>query len=1015
MATANRMNYLSTALVLLMILSALTPMLTPHMGLEVATDENTHPNELKQADRTMETGGRAPCSAVQSDGGTAGDAGNTTATAKSQGSDPTVTNLGGCVDTTDTEDWYSMQVSSGKDIVVVLRNFGDGTNTDFDLLLADSTGGNQQTGAGYVDLSMTYDATERVEFTTNTTTAGMFYIQVWQYAGDGPYDLDIWVNTSVPKPDLAVNTISGPASAIAGETVNVTYTVENYGPGDTNSTNPYDVVFILSTDDTYDWSDVIVESQVAGPYLTAGSNSVETTQLTIPADMDSDDYHWIVWPDGWGNVSEADDLNNNNASTGVTTISGMPCPNVDDASTGSDVGEVEAEAYDLGANYTGTITGCVSGGDKGDLYMLSMGRGQNISAVLSADNWDADLDLDLWNSSSPDVDSSLTSSSNETVSTEGTDADGAADTYYINVSQFSGLANYTLEIWTNGTIYVPPYDCGVPSDWGQSNADAGSTRVTAMSVGENPIDSGMGCVDPEDMADAYGFTLSGMHGMIVELESHDNTNMHLRLYDGSDDSLITEMYSTNGSAMVDTSGLDSSDLNGGYYVIVNAFETEGWYNLTFTATAPPLPNLVASAMNCPVNGETTGTNVFFGAEISSTGGPMDAAFGWEMILVDENGTQVLTLLQGAYTDSLDGNDGPIITDGGLVLLDSGSLTSGNYTCILTVDGAQMIAESNEGDNINTSAPFEIINYDEMYADDLDRDGVPNDEDACPNTPGDSTMDRLGCQDADGDGYSNGGDVFIYEETQWNDTDGDGFGDNNGPNDYNGDDCPNEFGIMSGTNGTGCPIFSPDSDGDGISDQNDACPGTVAGATVDALGCVVVQADSDGDGVPNSLDDCPNTPVGTQVGDWGCIDTDGDGVDDFRDYCINTPAGEEIDSNGCSDSTSEVSVEPTFDPDNPGTPANVNGGDPSDDPESSGEDDSPMMLYIMIAAGVVLLLVVVLGLTLVLRSSGGGSNDPTEQAWASAISPEQQAYEQQLTGMGYTAEQARTYASQYFQN
>ena len=66
------------------------------------------------------------------------------------------------------------------------------------------------------------------------------------------------------------------------------------------------------------------------------------------------------------------------------------------------------------------------------------------------------------------------------------------------------------------------------------------------------------------------------------------------------------------------------------------------------------------------------------------------------------------------------------------------------------------------------------------------------------------------------------------------------------------------------------------------------------------------------------------------------------------------------------------------------------------------------------AGVVLLLVVILGLTLVLRSGGKGS-DPTEQAWATAITPEQQAYEQQLIGMGYTAEQARAYASQYFQN
>ena len=123
-----------------MTLSALAPMMAPHMGIEVASDEEIHPNALKQADRTMDTGGRAPCPAVQSDAGTAGDAGNTTATAKSQGSDPTVTNMDGCIDTSDTEDWYGMQISANKDVVVVLRDFGDGTNTDFDLVVSDSTG-----------------------------------------------------------------------------------------------------------------------------------------------------------------------------------------------------------------------------------------------------------------------------------------------------------------------------------------------------------------------------------------------------------------------------------------------------------------------------------------------------------------------------------------------------------------------------------------------------------------------------------------------------------------------------------------------------------------------------------------------------------------------------------------------------------------------------------------------------------------------------------------------------------
>ena len=982
MAAANRTNRMSTALVLLMIFSALAPMMAPHFGIEPVDDENPETNALKQADRTMNTGGRAPCPAVQSDAGTAGDAGNTTATAKSQGSDPTVTNMDGCVDATDDQDWYSMQISANKDVVVVLRDFGDGTNIDFDLVVSDSTGGNPATGTGYVDYSMTYAATERVEFTTNSTNAGMHYLQIWQYAGDGNYKVDIWVNNSVPKPDLSVKAISGPANATAGDTVDITYTVENFGPGDTNSSNPYDVVFILSLDETYGSfdGDIIIDSQIAGPYLTAGSSQVVTSQVTIPDDVESDDYYWIVWPDGWNNVSEADDLNNNNASSSVTTITGLPCPNVNDASTGGDIGEIEAEAYDLGAGFTGVITGCVAAGDKGDLYKLSMGRAQNITVVMTADNWDADLDLRLWNTTSGTtatgaIDNSAGFTSNESVSTSGTNADGAADTYFINVSHYSGLANYTLEIWTNGTIFVPAYDCGIDSDWGQSSYDAGADRSTAYDIGNNPEATGRGCMDPADTTDAYRFSLSGMQGTTVELESDNATNMDLELWhtENGVDQLIADSLMANGVATVDTSSISFDELDGNYFVLVNANETgeqwdTGWYNLTFTPIAAPLPDLVAEPATCPITAETTGYTAPFMAQVSSVGGPMDAtAFAWELALVDEEGTTVMVLLQGSHSDALEGNDGVIDQDGEQILL-TNDISSGNYTCVLTVDGGNVIAESDETNNVWTSLPFEIINEEELYADDVDRDGVPNDLDGCPNTPGDSTMDRLGCQDADGDGYSNGGDVFIYEPTQWNDTDGDLFGDNNGPDDYNGDDCPNEPGVASGTNGTGCPIWNPDADGDGIPDTSDQCADTPAGATTNLVGC----SDLDGDGVYEPTDLCPETPAGTQVDDTGCAVTSGDGN---------------------------------------GNDGNDGSGD-SGETEGTTDGGSNTLLYIIIAASVVLLLVVVLGATVLIRNGGG--SDPTEQAWATAISPEQQAYEQQLIGMGYNAEQARAYASQYFQ-
>ena len=58
----------------------------------------------------------------------------------------------------------------------------------------------------------------------------------------------------------------------------------------------------------------------------------------------------------------------------------------------------------------------------------------------------------------------------------------------------------------------------------------------------------------------------------------------------------------------------------------------------------------------------------------------------------------------------------------------------------------------------------------------------------------------------------------------------------------------------------------DSDGDGVPDDRDKCPGTPAGVAVDADGC---PADSDGDGVPDYKDKCPNTPKGASVNAQGC--------------------------------------------------------------------------------------------------------------------------------------------------
>ena len=105
------------------------------------------------------------------------------------------------------------------------------------------------------------------------------------------------------------------------------------------------------------------------------------------------------------------------------------------------------------------------------------------------------------------------------------------------------------------------------------------------------------------------------------------------------------------------------------------------------------------------------------------------------------------------------------------------------------------------------------------------------------------------------------------------------------------------------NAQGCPS---DADGDGVFDGLDTCADTPKGATVDAKGC---PADADGDAVLDGIDRCPNTPKGASVDSLGCPnDADADGVPDGVDQCPDTPAGLRVDANGCAIEVTEKEIE-----------------------------------------------------------------------------------------------------------
>ena len=237
---------------------------------------------------------------------------------------------------------------------------------------------------------------------------------------------------------------------------------------------------------------------------------------------------------------------------------------------------------------------------------------------------------------------------------------------------------------------------------------------------------------------------------------------------------------------------------------------------------------------------------------------------------------------------------------------------------------------------------------------------------------------------DGDGVSNTNDILPNDPTQWYDTDGDGFGDN--ASGTNGDDCPSEFGVLNGDLGQGCPIM--DVDEDGVLNENDACNDTIAGEIVGPDGCPLDDGSGDGDG----------QTVGG--GDTNITDPNND-----TDLTGNITDGG--DNTGSGDGDSDANTDST------------------DDAESETKILGMSPLTLGLIGGIVILVL----LTLLFVRGRSSKNDAfamQEKAYSEAgyaavagigadqsITPEQLAYEQQLTAAGYPADYARAYADQHF--
>jgi hypothetical protein len=160
--------------------------------------------------------------------------------------------------------------------------------------------------------------------------------------------------------------------------------------------------------------------------------------------------------------------------------------------------------------------------------------------------------------------------------------------------------------------------------------------------------------------------------------------------------------------------------------------------------------------------------------------------------------------------------------------------------------------------------------------DDDNDGFSDLVDFCPLQEGTATLGGMkGCPDFDSDGWADSVDAFFQDETQWNDGDGDGYGDN--PAGNNPDECPFFFGDSS-KDRIGCI----DTDGDGYSDPEISW--SIAQGADAFIDEASQWADADGDGYGDNFDGlmvdfCTEDEGTSTIDRYGCPDIDGDGYSD----------------------------------------------------------------------------------------------------------------------------------------
>ena len=829
----------------------------------------------------------------------------------------------------------------------------------------------------FIDYSFAFGATEGLVSTFGTSydgIGGTYYVNLSRSGTGVNWTLDIWTNYSTPAPNLVIDNISAPLASSAGSSIIVDVEVNNTG---TQLASASLLTAWLSVEGTLADHDVEIGNMSISA-LDVNESGLFQLSAMIPANSQGGNYSIIVMVDSDEQINEKNEGDNTEESFEMILIDSKAtsCPAQDDAMSGGDAGGDAGDYVSLGTDISATITGCVhTDVDDEDWYRIYISPGLNLTVTL-VNSPDQDADIYLHDDQGEWFERGwLAGSVDETISTEdSTDFSGTGGTFFISVQSWSSLGVYTLIIETEG-VDSNSFNCGQQDDLGLGqDVPAGN----GLNIGQNPTIMGEGCFSGLDDSDVFAFTVNDGKNFEIEFTADPALPFSATLEDVSGN-FIASVDNSSYGVVFTSYNTEFEGMSRDYVLVINSNSGAGFYNLSVEGLDSAPADIGISSLVCPTN-HTSGSEVQITWELVSLRGNANAAtITLHLDLIDSSGEEVVRM--ATKTVVVSGEYNTTFGSGGESYATLEERSSGMYNCRLTIDADDVLVESNESNNQEIGIPFFIQNEEELWAHDGDRDGFNTTDsgdgivDDCPTTYGDSTVDRVGCEDLDGDGVSNLNDLWPFDPSQSLDTDGDSYGDN--PEGIDGDACPEVPGVSNGDGGDGCPPVDTDGDNDGVDDIDDQCQDTPEGTVVGIDGCETEDEQTN----PN---DNTTTDDNVTLGDNVTGDGNGDTL----------PNGD--DDEAADDGT-----------------------------QSSSELFGMDTITLGILAGAILILL--LSLVLIVRGRSSSDEDKLfeqqQMAYASitglpsaadpTVTPEQLAYEQQLIAAGYPASYARTYADQHF--